>query len=352
MARGEGGEEWTAGATALQPTTQGALRGGACAGRVAHSPACVPAAPAGRSRLQQRHPTGCREGAGSGGQRSAEDPAAPPTPPPAPRGFLFPQPTRACSNPTGAEETQKKARPPGPEPRSSRKRSARSSIPGGRSRARGRREGAIHRGCAGMLPGRPAAAALLPAPLSGLSPRRGWMRAACASCSGSGVAWQRAAGGGSLWSRPGRRTDTRSREGGSESPAWGRSEAAAGGGGGGGGGVDSAAAAGLGLLSTSGPWSGDREVGAAGGWRRREGASGGPVAARRGGGEPRRTMHLGVKPWLRVSGSRPRPLCLPATVEDRATKAEPRGPASPRGPSPARLFRIRRRRRRVGEGWC
>lgn len=162
--------------------------------------------------------------------------------------------------------------------------------------------------------------------------------------------------GGRPWTlrlRRGRRTDTRSKEaGGPESPAWGRSEAVAGGGGGGG--VDSTAAAGLGTTFYIWPlvWGPRGRRG-----RRRETLGGGPVAAgsrppgwRRTG--PRRTMHLGVKPRLRVSGPRPRPLCLPATVEDRATKAKPPGPACPRGPSPAGLFRIRARRRRGGEGWC
>lgn len=160
-----------------------------------------------------------------------------------------------------------------------------------------------------------------------------------------------AAGGGSLWSRRGRRTDTSSQEAGGPRVRPG-------------GGVrrrlEGAGAAewtapplpAWGLLSTSGPWSGDREVGAAGGGRRQEGAPWRPVAAPGGGGGPRRTMHLGVKPRLRVFGPQPRPLCVPATVEDRTTKAEPCGPGYPRGPSPAGLFRIRGRRRRVGEGWC
>lgn len=113
-----------------------------------------------------------------------------PSPQHPPFAVSSPQPTRACSNPTGAKETQKKARPPGPEPRRSRSRSARSSIPGGRSRARGRREGAIQRGCAGMLSGRPVAAVRLPAPASGRSPRRCWTRAAGASLPSSGVAWR------------------------------------------------------------------------------------------------------------------------------------------------------------------
>lgn len=126
-----------------------------------------------------------------------------------------------------------------------------------------------------MLPGRPVAAVRLPAPASGCSPRRCWTRAAWASLSGSGVVWLGAAGGGSLWSRRGRRTDTRSQEAGGPRVRPG-------------GGVrrrlEGAGAAewtapplpAWGLLSTSGPWSGDREVGAAGGGRRQEG---GPVAA-------------------------------------------------------------------------
>lgn len=66
-----------------------------------------------------------------------------------------------------------------------------------------------------------------------------------------------------------------------------------------------------GLLSTSGPWSEDREVGAAAeGDARWRGPRGGRVVAPGGGDGPRRTMHLGVKPRLRVSGPLPRPLWL------------------------------------------
>lgn len=289
----------------------------------------------------------------TGGQRHRGGPQ-PPTHNTHPLRFLSPQPTRAAQAP----QTQKKARPPGTEPRSSRSRSrsarSSSSIPGGRGRARGRREGAIQRGCAGMLPGRPAAAVRLPSPASAAP-------SAAAGHAPPGLparapAWRGVARGGRPWTlrlRRGRRTDTRSKEaGGPESPAWGRSEAVAGGGGGGG--VDSTAAAGLGTTFYIWPlvWGPRGRRG-----RRRETLGGGPVAAgsrppgwRRTG--PRRTMHLGVKPRLRVSGPRPRPLCFPATVEDRATKAEPPGPACPRGPSPAGLFRIRARRRRGGEGWC
>lgn len=103
--------------------------------------------------------------------RGVHAPKITPSPPPHththdthPLRLLSPQPTRAAHAP----QTQKKARPPGAEPRSSGSRSARSgsSIPGGRGRARGRREGAIQRGCAGMLSGRPAATVRLPSPAS------------------------------------------------------------------------------------------------------------------------------------------------------------------------------------------
>lgn len=163
------------------------------------------------------------------------------TPPPqhAPPFPLSP----ARSRPTGAAEAPKKARPPGTESRSSRIRSARSSsIPGGRGRARGRREGAIQRGCAGMLSGRSAAAVRLPAPASA-DPRAAAGRAQPGLPAPAPAYSARRALVSVVAARPahGHRL---AGGGGPESPAWGRSEAAAGEGGGGG--VDSAAAACLG----------------------------------------------------------------------------------------------------------
>lgn len=218
----------------------------------------------------------------------------------------------------------------------------------------------------GMLPGRPAAAVRLPTPSSGRSPRSGWTHAAWASRSGTGVAWHGAAGGWSLRARQGRRTDTRSQEAGGASvrPGGGvrrRLERA--------GAAEWTAPAlpASGLLSTSGPWSGDREVGAAAEGDAGRRPSGGRVAAPGGGGGPRRTMHLGVKPRLRVSGPLPHPLWLPSppplprrrgqSHKGRASwpgLACPRAPLPPppapdHSPPPPGLFRIWGRRRR-GEG--
>lgn len=130
----------------------------------------------------------------TGGQRRGGP--QPPTHNTHPLRFLSPQPTRAAHAP----QTQKKARPPGTEPRSSRSRSARSSssIPGGRGRARGRREGAIQRGCAGMLSGRPATVRL-PSPASAApSAAAGHAPPALPARAPAwrGVAWRGAAGPG------------------------------------------------------------------------------------------------------------------------------------------------------------
>lgn len=294
-------------------------------------------------------------GGRSGGQRTAADLAVPPASPP-PCGFLSPQPTRACSNATDAEESAPTWT--GAEQQQQQERAEQHPWPPqpGEGSQR-RRHSAGLRGHAPRPPGSrcPPACPLLralPTPLldaRSLGFPFGLRR---------GVAWRgsaRPAAGLCVAARPAHGHPL-SRGGGPESPAWGRSEAAAGGGGGGG--VDSAAAAGLGTTFYIWPlvWGPRGRCG-----RRRETPGGGPVAALalprggpgaapRGGGGPRRTMHLGVKPRLRVFGPRPRPLCLPATVEDRATKAELRGPGCPRGPSPAGLFRIRGRRRRGGGG--
>lgn len=157
-------------------------------------PGEAPTAPPAPPHSPRAAPDWQQGGGRSGGQRTAADLAVPPTPP-RPVVSSLPSPLAPAQTP----QTQKKARPPGPEPSSSRSRSARSSIPGRRSRARGRREGAIQRGCAGMLPGHPVAAVRLPAPASWRSPRRCWTRAAWASLSGSGVAWRGVAWLGAAW---------------------------------------------------------------------------------------------------------------------------------------------------------
>lgn len=184
---------------------------------------------------------------------------------------------------------------------------------------------AAGRGVAGKAPFSGAARACSPPPSSAPGPRlRSSPRAAGRVQPGlpaRAPAWRGPARPGlGLSLRRGRRTDTRSQEaGGPESPAWGRSEAAAGGRGRG---VDSTAAAGPRTTFYIWPlvWAPRSRRG-----RRREtlgwrgGGGGGAVAtgSRPGeGGGPRRTMHLGVKPRLRVSGPRPRPLRLAATVED------------------------------------
>lgn len=268
----------------------------------------------------------------TGGQRRGGP--QPPTHDTHPLRFLSPQPTRAAhaeeSAPTwnGAEEQQEQER-------AEQQQHPWRPRPGEGSQRR--RHSAGLRGHALRPPSHcPPAVPRLRSPQ-----RRGRTRTACASRSGTGVARRGVARGGRPWTlrlRRGRRTGTRSKEaGGPESPAWGRSEAVAGGGGGGG--VDSTAAAGLGTTFYIWPlvWGPRGRRG-----RRRETLGGGRVAVgsrspgwRRTG--PRRTMHLGVKPRLRVSGPRPRPLCLPSTVEDRATKAEPPRPSLPPGPLSRRL---------------
>lgn len=127
---------------------------------------------------------------------------------------------------------------------------------------------------------------------------------------------------------PGARTPARRRRG-PESPAWGRSEAAAGGAG-----AAEWTAPPLpawGLLSTAGPWSGDREVGAAGGGRRWRGLG----RPGRGPGErgraPPDNAPGGQAP---AEGLRPapRPLCLPPP-----SRTEPQRPSLPPGPLSCRL---------------
>ena len=224
-------------------------------GRALREAATVARAPAEPARTSRS--SGFRLAAGRGQRPGVSAPAEDPAASQRTHPFAsFPSPLAPAHSPP----PQKKARPPGTRPRSGRSRSAPSSIPGGRGRARGRREGAIQRGCAGMLPRRPSAAVRLPAPNSEPSSRGGWTHAACVSRSGTGVAWR----GRCLLSAGarGRRTDTRSQEAGGSSvrPGGGvrrRLEGA--------GAVEWTAPLLLawGLLSTSGPWSKDREVGAA-----------------------------------------------------------------------------------------
>lgn len=336
---------------------RGAQRGGAGAGRGAHRRP--------RPRRAGGHlapPAAAPDWLQGGGRNwgSAPRRTTPPLPQHTCRVTSFPDPLATAHAPPA----QEKERPPGTEPRSSRSRSAPSSIPGGRGRARGLREGAIQRGCTGMLPGRPAAAIRLPAPSSGRSPRGGWTRAAWASRSATGVAWHGPAGG---WSpvRP-RLAHGHPLAGGwgPERPAWGRSEAAAGGGGGGG--VDSAAAAAAGLGTTFYIWPlvwGPR------GRRgpRRETLGRGSVASgsrhRREGADParpRRTMHLGGQ--APAEGLQ---LNVPAPSDSLPpSRTEPQKPSLPSWPAPGaplpppptpptpRLFRIGEGGGGVGEGWC
>lgn len=340
MARGERGESGRlAPARSARP---GERSGEGRALREAPTATRAPAEPAGTSRSSGSSWLAAGRGQRLGVSAPAKDPPPPPPTHTHPVAS-FPRPL-ALSH---APPAQKKARPPGTGPRTGSSRSAPSSIPGGRGRARGLREGAIQQGWVGMLPGRPAAAVRLPAPSSGRSPRGGWTRAAWASRSGTGVAWHGAAGSWSLRARQGRRTDTSSQEAGGPNvrPGGGvrrRLERA--------GAVEWTAPPlpASGLLSTSGPWSGDREVGAAAEGDAGRGPSGSRVAARGGGGGPRRTMHLGVKPRLRVSGLLPHHLWLPSPLppppppsrtepQRPSLQARPGLPPNPSPPTPRPL---------------
>lgn len=197
-------------------------------------------------------------------------PRRPPNTPP-PCGFLSPQPTRACSNPTDAEESAPTWT--GAEQQQEQERAEQHPWPPqpGEGSQR-RRHSAGLRGHAPRPPRSrcpPACPRLLALPTPLLDARSlgfpfGLRR---------GVAWRGVARRGRRRvsvSRRGRRTDTRSQEAGGPRVRPG-------------GGVrrrlEGAGAAewtapplpAWGLLSTSGPWSGDREVGAAGGGRRQEG---------------------------------------------------------------------------------
>lgn len=150
-------------------------------GRALREAATVARAPGELAGTSRSSGSRLAAGRGPGVSAPAEDPAASQRTQPF---ASFPSPLAPAHSPP----PQKKARPPGTRPRSGRSRSALSSIPGGRGRARGRREGAIQRGCAGMLPRRPSAAVRLPVPNSEPSSRGGWTRAAWVSRSGTGVA--------------------------------------------------------------------------------------------------------------------------------------------------------------------
>lgn len=175
-------------------------------GRALREAATVARAPAEPARTSR--PRGSRLAAGRGQRPGVSAPAEDPAASQRTHPFAsFPSPLAPAHSPP----PQKKARPPGTRPRSGRSRSAPSSIPGGRGRARGRREGAIQRGCAGMLPRRPSAAVRLPAPNSW---RGGWTHAACVSRSGTGVAWR-----GVAWRGAAGVCSLREREAGARTPA-------------------------------------------------------------------------------------------------------------------------------------
>lgn len=96
-----------------------------------------------------------------------------------------------------------------------------------------------------------------------------------------------------------------------------------------------------GLLSTSGPWSGDREVGAARGGRRWEGAPWRPGLGTGGRGrtlpDPAGQCTWGVKPRLRVSSSTFPPPLIPCHRRGQSHKSRAFRPGLPPGP----LFPLR-----------
>lgn len=284
------------------------------------------AKPAGNSCLQPAAPD--RPQGESGGRRSAPPRRTSPRAPPAPSFPLSPSHSRLLP-PHSGKGKQKKVRPPGTGLSSSRSRRARSSIPGGRSRARGRRGGAIQRSRAGMLPRRPE-------PLSACRPRPGrfllggWTHVARLSALAPAPAW-RGVARISAAARPvlGRPL---ARSWGPESPA--------------GGGVRRRLQrAGAAEWTAPRPPAWDYFLHLAPGL-----GPGGRRGRRREtleGGRGRRGRSPGGRGWAQpdnapggqslaegLGPASPPPLPR-ATVGDRATKAEPPGPASLRCPSPA-----------------